>query len=573
MKLLSIIYAAFILLCLLVIYMSSKSVRERQKATIFSNIILALLTGCMIGEFYNFYQLMANGKGIWTGTIDSVLLVLLIAYAIARYRLEEAVIVIRKGIIYGVLTAVLSAVYLTAIYVLNAFFKSLTGYGMVWVTLPLMFGLAMFFQPLKDRVQASIDKYFFKTKYEADKIRAKFTVGISKLMKIEDLAEYINRSALRTFKLSGSAVFIYDEDLKKYFCRDARGTLSALKDTAIPGDSEMVAYGKKIGTVFVRRELEAMMKGFKSSSNIFKSVFDEMKALNARIFVPSISGRKEYKLVGFLIADEKKSQDTFTSEDILLLETIANQAVVNIENAVLYRARLDAKRHALQAQRMSELGSAAARVARQARSAMAPIMNFAEQFKLRWGDDAFLDNAQEFLPFEVERLRLILLGILEYSKESAFKIEKQNLSRLLDGMYKIINFQAKNRNVFLEKYVPEDIEIEADRDRIRHVLLNLFINSLDAMPYGGILKVSAHKDNGKIVVKVSDTGSGITVSNKAKIFDPFFTTKGDAIGLGLSIVKKIIEGHKGNISVESPATELEGDKGTTFTFDLPAATC
>lgn len=569
MRFLSVLYDVFILLCFITVYVSSKAAKERQR-TIFSDLLLLLLTAGLVAGFFNLYRLLAGGSGIWTGSLDSLLLVLLIAYVISRYRMEEAVVIVRKGIIYGILTAVLSAVYLTAIYILNSFFKSLTGYGMVWVTLPLMFGLAMFFQPLKDRVQASIDKYFFKTKYEADKIRAKFTVGISKLMEVEDLAEYINRIALRTFKLSGSAVFIYDEDRGKYFCRDGRGTLSSLKGTDISGNSEMISYARKTGGVFVRRELESMMKGYKSSSSIFKAVLDEMKALNAKIFVPSISGRKEYKLVGFLIADEKKSQDRFTAEDILLLETIANQAVVNIENAVLYQARLDARRRYLQAQRLSELGSAAARVARQARSAMAPIINFSEQFRSRWNDDAFLDNAQEFLPFEVERLRLILMGILEYSKESAFKVEKLGLSQMLDGMYKIIAFQARNRNVVLEKDIPEDVEINADKDRTRHVLLNLFINALDAMPYGGRLKVSARQHDGKVVVRVSDTGTGVTESIKKKIFDPFFTTKNEAIGLGLSIVKKIVEGHKGTISVESPASELEGDKGTTFTFDLPA---
>jgi len=468
---------------------------------------------------------------------------------------------IRKGLSYLILTAVLSAIYLVLIYISDFFFKTLTGYNFLWVTIPSLFVLAIFFQPLKNDLQQRIDKTFFKAKYEADKIRAKFSEGISRLMNVRDLAEYINRSALKVFKLDGCATYIFDEEQKKYICYDARGTMAGLNGGSMGEDDRLVAEIKKNEKVILRDEQKAMMQqeGRSASSGLY----EELKGLNARICVPSLSGKKDYRLIAFLIADEKKSQDNFTTEDVLLLETIANQAVLNIENAVLYQAMIEARKRKLQVERLSELGSAASNVAKEARAALAPIIEFSAQFKHRWDDPEFLSAAQEYLPFEVERLRLILIGILEYSREAKYGMEGLDLKKITDAMLGLIKYEARNRNITLEEDVDASLKISADKDRIRHVLLNLLLNSMEAMPYGGRIRISGKQENGKIVIKAADTGQGIPSDILPKIFDPFFTTKRNAIGLGLAIVKKVIEGHGGAVQVHS-----EAGKGTEVVITL-----
>ena len=97
--------------------------------------------------------------------------------------------------------------------------------------------------------------------------------------------------------------------------------------------------------------------------------------------------------------------------------------------------------------------------------------------------------------------------------------------------------------------------------------LNLFINAIQAMGDGGSLKVRGYREDSKIKVEVSDTGSGITQENIGKIFDPFFTTKppGEGTGLGLWLTYEIIRNYNGEISVES-----EAGKGSTFAMSFPA---
>lgn len=105
-----------------------------------------------------------------------------------------------------------------------------------------------------------------------------------------------------------------------------------------------------------------------------------------------------------------------------------------------------------------------------------------------------------------------------------------------------------------------------DSQHIEQVIINLVLNAIDAMPRGGLLKISTSLKNSSAIVEIKDTGEGISPENIDKIFDPFFTTKepGKGTGLGLSVSYNIIKEHGGNISVES---EVNG--GTKFTIAIP----
>jgi signal transduction histidine kinase len=107
--------------------------------------------------------------------------------------------------------------------------------------------------------------------------------------------------------------------------------------------------------------------------------------------------------------------------------------------------------------------------------------------------------------------------------------------------------------------------VQGDRSQLKQLFLNIFLNSIQAMPAGGEMKVEALlKDGRKAVVAVSDTGVGIPEENLDRIFDPFFTTKKGGTGLGLSICYNIAKSHQGEIEVKSRAGQ-----GTTTLISLP----
>ena len=113
---------------------------------------------------------------------------------------------------------------------------------------------------------------------------------------------------------------------------------------------------------------------------------------------------------------------------------------------------------------------------------------------------------------------------------------------------------------------PDCPRVVADSDQMNQVLINLIMNSLHAMPEGGTLRLELGCERDMVKLTVSDTGHGIRKEVINNIFDPFFTTKefGKGTGLGLTVVKGIVEEHRGSIAVES-----EEGKGTTFTIHLP----
>ena len=106
--------------------------------------------------------------------------------------------------------------------------------------------------------------------------------------------------------------------------------------------------------------------------------------------------------------------------------------------------------------------------------------------------------------------------------------------------------------------------LSVDMDRLTQVLLNFYINAIQAMDHGGTLGIHAFSRGGDIVIEVSDTGRGISMEDRKQIFEPYFTTKKSGTGLGLAIALKIVENHGGSIQVKS-----EVNSGTTLSIVLP----
>jgi two-component system NtrC family sensor kinase len=126
--------------------------------------------------------------------------------------------------------------------------------------------------------------------------------------------------------------------------------------------------------------------------------------------------------------------------------------------------------------------------------------------------------------------------------------------------------EAFQRIIVVEDFTDGLPPIRGDRNQLEQVFVNLSLNACEAMPNGGTLLVSTSREDGDVVVRVTDTGCGIKVDHLDQIFEPFFTTKpvGKGTGLGLSVSYGIVQQHGGTLEVES-----EEGKGTTFTVRLP----
>ncbi|MCX5749805.1 MAG: ATP-binding protein [Candidatus Saganbacteria bacterium] len=469
-------------------------------------------------------------------------------------------VIIRKGLIFSAITLVFSVLYMSIIYGSEYLLKPIVPFNIMWITLPAIFVLALFFQPISEKVQGFIERNIFRKQYLADRIAKKFSNGIKELMNIDDLATFITRAAVKVFKLKGSAIFVISEKDGKYLCLDSRGSFGRYKGSFFPAEAIIIAEMRSSKKAIVKEEIRLKMEqATGSEKGHYKRIMERFEELDSFILVPSISSKRGGEVVGFLIGGEKESGDMFSAEDISLLETFSSQASVSIENALMYQAQVDEIEQSIKKGRMSELGSTAAGVAHEAKNALNYINLFAQVLHLKKDDKEFLKSASQSFESETERMRILMEGVVDYSNPTAIEIKEESLKKIIDETVILVRDHAKGKNIAIEINVDENATIKVDRNSIKQVFLNLFLNALDAMQKDGKLAVKAETGAEQLFISISDTGCGIPEAKLQKIFEPFFTTKEQGTGLGLAIVKKAVEANRGQLSVESRV-----GAGTTF---------
>lgn len=183
-------------------------------------------------------------------------------------------------------------------------------------------------------------------------------------------------------------------------------------------------------------------------------------------------------------------------------------------------------------------------------------------------DEHYLFRAQRKITIvrnETQRLEQILEGFLQYNDNIHLEFDKVDLNQIVGDMIDFYTPQAFSHSVVIRHQLCSDPLIcRIDNDAIKQAVLNLFINALDAMTNGGDLIIRTCKKDKNALLEISDTGIGIEKKMLDKIFNLYYSSRPNGRGVGLSTTKKIVLGHKGEISVES-----EIDRGTCFTVSLP----
>jgi two-component system sensor histidine kinase AtoS len=221
--------------------------------------------------------------------------------------------------------------------------------------------------------------------------------------------------------------------------------------------------------------------------------------------------------------------------------------------------------------RMGELaavGQLAASIAHELRNPLSSIKGAAQFLQKEYEHEASIVEFLGIIIDEVNGLSRLTTEFLEYARPMEFDIGAVNANEIVAKTLALMNVHiAESGAVAREKLAQELPMIQADGKQLEHVLRNLILNSLQAMPSGGEITISTRSVGGHSVeLAVSDTGTGIPEEKLRSIFVPFFTTKTKGTGLGLSVVQKIIENHSGRIEVDS----IMG-QGTTFRMILPIA--
>lgn len=219
--------------------------------------------------------------------------------------------------------------------------------------------------------------------------------------------------------------------------------------------------------------------------------------------------------------------------------------------------------------RLAAIGKLAAGVAHEIRNPLSSIKGFATYFGKRYEDNASDRETAQIMVKEVERINRSITQLLEFAKPLAVEKKQVDINELISHSLKLV------QNDLVQKQIETKVIIETklvgiytDRDRMNQILLNLYINAIEALEDGGSLEVRVEDTGteGFIKIMIKDNGIGIDDDSFDLIFDPYFTTRATGTGLGLSIVHRIVENLGGQISVES-----KKGQGTCFIINLPVS--
>ena len=231
------------------------------------------------------------------------------------------------------------------------------------------------------------------------------------------------------------------------------------------------------------------------------------------------------------------------------------------------RALRDTQEQLLQSEKLAAMGRLTSQIAHELNNPLYGIMNTLELLKTEIPADNKRRKILDMALSETIRLSDLLRKMLSFSKPDQEERHPVNINSVLDEILLLHEKQLKENDINIAVTFAEDLGlVNASKNQLRQVFLNMVANARDAMPSGGTLSVTTGGDTDSIYVEVSDTGTGIREEHLDKIFDSFFTTKGEVkgIGLGLSVCYGFIKDHGGDIEVNSQVGE-----GTTFTIALP----
>lgn len=511
------------------------------------------------------------------GNIFISIYVVIVAYAIIKYRLMDIKVAFtRAGIFLVVYTLVLGIPFIVL---------KRTGSGLIATSLAVIFATM---GPLIYRfLQMKAESVILAKQHRYQKILLQTAVGMvteHDLKKLSKLIVYILKKAIQ---INFSAIFIRDKENNLYRLESIHGESDIGEYVnSFSAQDPFIVYLKDNHEYFFFEEAPKQIKG--SSNILFKS----------KVVIPALIGDE---LLGFVFLGEKINGQPYTDEDINVFKILSHQIALAIENCIFFEESKDSQQRMFAAEKLASIGGMADGVAHQ-------IKNRLNLFSLAGGElkfeiknfmskhTALINSSPELVKTfkylnelgasildNVKRTDGIVRGILDFAKvekkENFFAVFPFKETVKLSSHLVILKHEAASLPLTIK--IDGEDAIYGVKSQLTEVIYNLLDNAYEAIkerkmknntkelkPFIPMIELSLTHTQNNQIIKISDNGIGIKEEDKPKIFAPFFTTKTSyksGSGIGAYVVKRIIEeNHRGKIWFTSNYTE-----GTSFIIELP----
>lgn len=224
-----------------------------------------------------------------------------------------------------------------------------------------------------------------------------------------------------------------------------------------------------------------------------------------------------------------------------------------------------AQNEIVQSEKLAALGYLSAGMAHEIRNPLNSISLFIQLMRQNTSDPEQLEYQGKILK-EVERVDLIIRKLLDASRRTRTITSDVQINEVIDNALEVFSPQIETRKIQVERsYHVIPSPIKADQAELEQIFTNLFLNAMDEMLHGGRLEIEITEQDGRVLVRVGDSGGGIPEEILPNIFEPFFSTKSRGTGMGLPVVQRIARMYEGSIVVERTSSE-----GTVFRLEFPA---
>lgn len=491
--------------------------------------------------------------------------ILCVAYAIIRHKLMGIDVIIKKTLVFAGLFAAAYGVFASFAYLSTAVFENIVDSR--WIAMvPSVLIVVGMVRPLESALIHVTDRHLFQKKYDYKQLLKTFA---NEVITILDLGELVGSTVNKLdemLKLEGAAIYLRDERTGRLGLAAKAGKWEPAAEIDDKGVAAVTRLNKGECALRERTGRAGHEKG---------PLDDELERVGGVLVIP-IMYREG--LVGALSLGKKKSDEDFGQDDIDILLPLAGTLSIAITNARLFEKLSESQAQAAQREKMAVIGTLSAGINHEICNPLGISRGQCEMFLLNMAEgvykdktvDELLDKAQEIMRKvinETDRATVITRKLSTFAKPAKGEVsEDVMVEDELDQVISLVEHDLKLDNIVITKEVDKGLPVvAADRKQIQEVFFNIIRNAAQAINGSGEIRIGMSKARGGVVVSIKDTGEGMDKGRLKQIFNPFFTTKdpGEGTGLGLFIVKQIVERNGGNISVDS-----EPGKGTTFRIVL-----
>lgn len=544
--------------------------RSRSRATQ-RRVRFLVLIGALAGVFSLADFLWFIGAPLPpVGQVLSIVFLFVLAESMTRERLVDVYDILGQLLVSTALAFALAGIFYVFVVMVGGF--STMYLNAVLAAIVIM----VLFEPLREKVEEYIHRAFFRERVDLERAVGKARRELGHTLEVEQMLQIVVSALESSRRATGAALFLreplgVDFDLGSSFGPVAPSRVDGV--TARPL-LERLAASSSVALEEVLYELgERRRTGWTAEAEADERLLGAAELLGAFKDGVCLAVHGEgQELLGFLVVVDDRVRDAFSEEDISLLESLAVQIGVVIENSRQYR-RLQER------DRLAALGQMAAGLAHEVKNPLGAIKGAAQLLSEPEGAAALEPGAAEFVSIileEVERLDRVVGSVLDYARPSKGNPGATDVNGVVRRTLQVLASDRVEEYSFDAELSTELPLVRADAEQLRQVLINLVRNAVQAMNGSGRVRVSTRARPGRVVgaalmtpdwveLSVRDDGPGIAPQVLKSLFVPFFTTKDQGTGLGLAISQRMVEAMGGRIEVAS-----QPGAGSTFTVVLPA---